>query len=91
MSGKMIVGLCQCRKTHVVNFDNAKHFIIPTETLFFKDLPYLLIRQQKLWILLNIESVPYWKKKKKKKNDMSLRIATVTRFIWYFAANTTVL
>ena len=74
MSGKMIVGLCQCRKTHVVNFDNAKHFIIPTETLFFKkDLPYLLIRQQKLW------------------NDMSLRTATVTRFIWYFAANTTVL
>ena len=69
----MIVGLFYCRKTHVVNFDNAKHFIIPTETLFFKDLPYLLIRQQKLW------------------NDMSLRIATVTRFIWYFAANTTVL
>jgi len=38
----------------------------------FKDLPFLFIRQHKLW------------------NDVQLRIATVTRFSWYFAANTTV-
>jgi len=49
------VELCQHRKialrTRVVTFDTAKHFIIPTETLLFclKDLPFLFIRQRKLW------------------------------------------
>jgi len=56
----------------VVTLKPQKHFFkIPIETLF-KDLPFLFIRQHKLW------------------NDMQLRIAMVTRFSWYFAANTTV-
>jgi len=58
--------------THVVTFDTAKHFINSMETLCLKDLPFLLIRQQKLW------------------NDAQLRIAIVTRFTWYFTANTTI-
>ena len=57
-------------RTRVVTVDTAKHFIILIETLF-KGLPFLFIRQRKLW------------------NDMQVRIATVTRFSWYFAANTT--
>ena len=32
----------------VVTFDAAKHFIILIETLF-KDLPFLFIKQHKLW------------------------------------------
>jgi len=59
-------------RTRVAAFDTAKSFIIPTETLLFKDLSFLFIRQHKLW------------------NDAQLRIATVTRFSWYFAAKTTV-
>ena len=54
--------------------DTAKHFIIPIETLFdLKDLPFLFIRQHKLW------------------NDAQLiRVAMITRFSWYFAANISV-
>jgi len=59
-------------RTHVVTSDIAKHFIMPVETLFFKDLPFTLIRQLKPW------------------NDAPLRIAAVTGFSWYFAANITV-
>ena len=35
-------------RTRVVTFDTVKHFIIPIETLF-KDLPFLFIKQHKLW------------------------------------------
>jgi len=49
----------------------AKHCIIPIETLF-KDLPFLFIRQNKLW------------------KHAQFMVAMVTRFSWYFAANTTV-
>ena len=59
-------------RTRAVTFDTAKHFIIPIETLCWKDLPFLFIRQHKLC------------------NETQLRIASVTRFIWYFAKNTTV-
>ena len=54
MSGKTIVGLCRMSmqkdsiRTCVVTFDTA-HFIIQTETQFLKDLPFLFIRQHKLW------------------------------------------
>ena len=62
-------------QTRVVTVDTAIHFIIPIETLsvcFKKNLPFLFIKQHKLW------------------NDAQLRIATVTRFSWYVAANATV-
>jgi len=58
-------------QTRVVTDDTAKHFII-RNTVCLKDLPFLFIRQHKLWY------------------DAQLGIATVTRFSWYFAVNTTV-
>ena len=55
-SGKMIVGLCQCQKTafeRVVIFNTAKHFYYSDRnTVCLKDLPFLFIRQHKLWNLL---------------------------------------
>jgi len=35
-------------RIRVVTVDTAKHFIIPTETLFVKGKPFLFIRQHKL-------------------------------------------
>jgi len=35
-------------QTRFVTVNTAKHFIIPTETICLKDLPFLFIRQHKL-------------------------------------------
>ena len=76
-SSKTIVGLCRYRKTA---FEHVLQLLIPQNILLFRQKHSLFEDLSFLFI-----------RQHKLWNDAQLRIATVTRFSWYFAANTAVL
>jgi len=61
-------------QTRVVTFETAIHFLKISVETLFEGLRFLFIRHA---------AQTRW-------NDAQLRIATVTRFSWYYAPNTTV-